>query len=544
MRSPLSVILLAAALPAQGSLFFDIDPGPPSGIPGQFVPARVGQRIVFPAQDGRAGREPWVTDGSAAGTALLSDLNPGADPSSVDVWSIGSRAVISSLGRRAPDFEFWSTDGTAGGTRLLSTFPRVFQVATLPERLLIPSHATNSSDLWVTDGSQGGTRRLASFAPTNPGPLDWITRSGSLVFFDDGPNLWQSDGTTAGTRRFPGASPSNPTGAYGVNHALFLWAPSFNGFDSDLYVVTRSGGPAIRILPNHRTNYQEFAWLAGGLWLFTHDDGIHGLEPWLTDGTVSGTRLLADLFPGPIGGNASFLAEVDGGALFWSRTAQNTLAALFVDAAGTLVGPIANMSFSPAATVGPFEVLSPDRVLTHAVSVQGTTWSIDTTRGVGQLLFRENYLGLAISGSKLLYGRIDPYLGSELFQWDVGATSTRIGMGCGSGLREPRLEATSPRIGQSFVLSISGPASPRLLTLGPPLARPASFLGICTVFVDLARGAAWPLSNLATFSRQSLTVPNDPGLVGTEWAAQVWFASPSSPRNLEGTNGVLLTIGR
>jgi large repetitive protein len=34
------------------------------------------------------------------------------------------------------------------------------------------------------------------------------------------------------------------------------------------------------------------------LLLFAADDGVQGLEPWVTDGTAAGTRLLADLAPG------------------------------------------------------------------------------------------------------------------------------------------------------------------------------------------------------------------------------------------------------
>ncbi|EPX61912.1 putative lipoprotein [Cystobacter fuscus DSM 2262] len=37
---------------------------------------------------------------------------------------------------------------------------------------------------------------------------------------------------------------------------------------------------------------------ADGLLLLSADEGIHGEEPWMSDGTEAGTRLLADLSPG------------------------------------------------------------------------------------------------------------------------------------------------------------------------------------------------------------------------------------------------------
>jgi len=42
----------------------------------------VGNALVFAADDGEHGVEPWRSDGTAAGTVRLGDLNPGRDASS------------------------------------------------------------------------------------------------------------------------------------------------------------------------------------------------------------------------------------------------------------------------------------------------------------------------------------------------------------------------------------------------------------------------------------------------------------------------------
>ncbi len=55
----------------------DIRPGTTGSDPEGFV-SWDDQYTVFAADDGIAGRELWVTDGTAAGTRLLADLNPGA----------------------------------------------------------------------------------------------------------------------------------------------------------------------------------------------------------------------------------------------------------------------------------------------------------------------------------------------------------------------------------------------------------------------------------------------------------------------------------
>ena len=61
----------------------------------------------------------------------------------------------------------------------------------------------------------------------------------------------------------------------------------------------------------------------GGVTFRGHDD-LHGFEPWFTDGTVAGTRMIADVNPG----SASSYAYVNGsvvssGVLFFSAEVSN-----------------------------------------------------------------------------------------------------------------------------------------------------------------------------------------------------------------------------
>lgn len=78
----------------------------------------VGNKLYFIANDGRSGVELWVSDGTAAGTALVKDILPGSQGSAPD----GLRAVGNRIYFRANDGihgrELWSSDGTAAGTRL------------------------------------------------------------------------------------------------------------------------------------------------------------------------------------------------------------------------------------------------------------------------------------------------------------------------------------------------------------------------------------------------------------------------------------------
>jgi ELWxxDGT repeat protein len=76
--------------------------------------------LFFVAADPEHGSELWRTDGTAAGTALVIDLNPGPDSALIS----GLTAVNGRLYFAADDgehgIELWTSDGTAAGTRRVS----------------------------------------------------------------------------------------------------------------------------------------------------------------------------------------------------------------------------------------------------------------------------------------------------------------------------------------------------------------------------------------------------------------------------------------
>jgi len=119
--------------------------------------------------------------------------------------------------------------------------------------------------LWATDGSPGGTHlvRFIDSAPYFDGPSNLTDVAGTLYFSTQNAGLWRSDGTTAGT-------------------------------------VSIKGGPI----------YQVKAF--GNRLLFVTDDGISGGEPWITDGSEAGTRLLRDIVEGPGSGSWPTLLSVVG----------------------------------------------------------------------------------------------------------------------------------------------------------------------------------------------------------------------------------------
>ena len=258
-----------------------LDPnGGPAGGPVHQLTA-VGNRLYFAAWDAAAGDELWTSDGTAAGTKRLKDLNPGtAGASPANFAAAGGKLVFTAddgAGRK-----LWASDGTADGTRPLTPvdFPSWAGTGSTSRALVSAGgkvfYAARDAaglQLWATDGTAAGTRRVSNVTgppefpggPTNP-QVAAIVPAGGKVYFTAldgaaGGQLFVSDGTAAGTRMVKKIG----TGAAGV-------APPVAGL------------------------------AVGDKLLFAADDGDHGRELWVTDGTAAGTRMVQDIGAGKAGG--------------------------------------------------------------------------------------------------------------------------------------------------------------------------------------------------------------------------------------------------
>lgn len=85
-----------------------------------------GNKLVFQGSDGVNGNEPWVSDGTAAGTFMLRNINPtagrGSYTSTVGAgWMVarGTKAYFIAA-PAIDDFQLWETDGTAAGTKIIA----------------------------------------------------------------------------------------------------------------------------------------------------------------------------------------------------------------------------------------------------------------------------------------------------------------------------------------------------------------------------------------------------------------------------------------
>ena len=75
---------------------------------------------MFFTQDQAHGLEPWVTDGTPAGTRLLKDIHPGPISCGVEMVTAMNGTVFFVADDGTNGFELWRSDGTADGTRMVA----------------------------------------------------------------------------------------------------------------------------------------------------------------------------------------------------------------------------------------------------------------------------------------------------------------------------------------------------------------------------------------------------------------------------------------
>ncbi len=185
-----------------------------------------GELFIFARDDPDWGREPWISDGTAAGTRLLKDICHGPGDSSPGQYMTIGDHVYFIANDGVNEREFWRSDGTPEGT---------VRVTDSPEEL------GDVGTFWLPGGSGGGTAIESGllyslgeyhttrlwFQPFSGEPaidlsvgfepdsdLDRVAAVGPYVVFTedgkyrpDGTNidkLWISDGTIEGTHEVVG----------------------------------------------------------------------------------------------------------------------------------------------------------------------------------------------------------------------------------------------------------------------------------------------------------------------------------------------------
>lgn len=250
--------------PAGTKLLTDISPG--GGYPEINRLVSSGDRVFFAANDGVNGKELWVSDGTTAGTKMVKDLAAGAggsEPTAIHAYKGGAVFVAST--DSAPT-GLWFTDGTAAGTKLLKRLAREKELESY------------INEKWMVAGSQ--------FYFTYPDEDGHIGRE-----------LWKTDGTPAGTVLvkdiLPGGNGSSPYPLGVVGSTLYFTAMDMTrGIELWKTNGTATGTVSVKdVSPEFWAGYSDT--VAIGTKAYFMAGAGFGSDIWVTDGTPAGTEKVA-----------------------------------------------------------------------------------------------------------------------------------------------------------------------------------------------------------------------------------------------------------
>ena len=228
--------------------------------------------VLFAVDDGVHGVEPWIAD--AGGVRMVADVCPGTCSSRTNtVAALGGR-VYFLADDGVHGSELWRSDGTAAGTHMVHDIcpgscdlHHAFDFREVGGRVFfVAQHHLSGNieqELWATPAAGEGAVQLTYFDPIIPfrtsGPSRFTSASAGDVYLftaDDGEHgqeIWRSDGSPGGTRL-----------------AVDLDTRRGAGAGSDPVLFTPWGD---------------------GVLFFADEPGVR-YQPWISDGTVGGTRRL------------------------------------------------------------------------------------------------------------------------------------------------------------------------------------------------------------------------------------------------------------
>jgi ELWxxDGT repeat protein len=301
--------------------------------------AEFNDKLYFTANDEQTGRELYVTDGTARGTKLLVDLDPGEDKygaksSYPDNFAEFNDKLYFSASDEQTGRELYVTDGNAKGTKLLvdlnpgedkygakSSYPDNF--IEFNDKLYFTANSAESYfGLYVSDGTAQGTELLVDLFSEGTLQADnFVEFNGKLYFSastsENGNVQYVSDGTAKGTKLLVDLNPEERLYGRGIgfydrelvelNDKLYFKASNGES-GSELYV---SDGTAegtqlvVDIYPGEDgDSYDGYDSTPNDLVVFNDklyfsaNNGKNGYELYVSDGTAEGTQLVADIYPG------------------------------------------------------------------------------------------------------------------------------------------------------------------------------------------------------------------------------------------------------
>jgi uncharacterized repeat protein (TIGR01451 family) len=430
--APLLPLVAALVLPCASPLHAqtpylvkDINPDlqfpPDSSDPAPL--AALGNVLFFAACEPDHGCEPWISDGTPAGTSVLKDISVLGSSAPSHAVSLNGTTFFLATDDSSMGAQVWQTDGTPGGTIRALPQGDASDLAAANGRLYFNTFGPNDpAGLWASDGTPAGTQLVLAHLSGQQ-----VTAAGGTTFFTFYEQLWKTDGTPAGTVLIEAFRPG-----FGVHDLTAAGARVFFGVDDDVHgdeLWTSDGTPAGTVMvkdinPSDGSKPHSFAALGGEL-IFTANDGQHGSELWRSDGTTAGTFMLADIVPGSDESDPVVLGVLGGRVLFSADDGTLHRSLWITD------GTSAGTSFVAAIDVDYFQpnlraTLNGSLYFEAPGQVYSALWKSDGTAAGTQLVkdVEPATNGMLAVGAAIYFEGFDNAHGNELWKTDGTESGT------------------------------------------------------------------------------------------------------------------------
>jgi ELWxxDGT repeat protein len=501
-------------------LVVDTNPGTPSYT--RYL-TNVNGTLFFSAYDGTHGQELWESNGSAAGTFMVKDIYPGGSNGGYSSLPEFLTNVNGTLFFQANDgthgYELWESNGSAAGTFLVKDIdpgPSSSSPGSLTNvngtLFFGADDGTHGEELWQSNGSAAGTFLVADINPgSGTSNLSDLTNVSGTLFFqaNDGTHgyeLWESNGSAAGTFLVkdinPGAASGYAAEPANVNGTLFFQA--FDGtHGTELW--RSNGAPAGTFLVkdiNPGPQYSSPLYLTNvnGTLFFQANDGIHGAELWESNGSAGGTFMMADINPGTSGSYPKYLTNLNG-TLFFSADdgTHGSEPCILIDS--TVSTTSVSSSPNPSALA---QAVTFTATVLVGFGLPAPTGTVDFKEGATDLTPG----GLTLAGSQATFSTAALTGGSH--------TITAIYSGDGNFKGSQADDSASPQVvafAQTLLSSSPNPSGfgqavtfTATVQVGVGLPAPTGTVDFKEGATDLTPGGVTLAGNQATFSTAALTV--------------------------------------
>ncbi|MEM7374046.1 MAG: ELWxxDGT repeat protein [Bacteroidota bacterium] len=295
-------------------LLKDIYPGYHSSYVSEFTSFQ--GKLWFQAETHEEGAELWSTDGSPDQTSLLTDIRTETEGSWPDHMISLNNQLLFVANDGISGAELWRSDGSGAGTHLLKDiWPEEpnsnYRLFTAADSLVFftatrPEDGKTSGELWKSNGTEAGTQVVKEIVSGagGPGIQEMVWFQDRLFFIAEdgqsGQEIWVSDGTESGTELFldikAGSEDSYPNDLIIWGNQLFFIAKGA-GLKNALYVNDGTKGGTVMLKED--IGFGNIVGTSDAYLFFqAPKDSVSGVELWRTDGTLAGTQLVKDIYPG------------------------------------------------------------------------------------------------------------------------------------------------------------------------------------------------------------------------------------------------------